>query len=1234
MSQGANARDEVTLASATGWGLVPLTPEYDPVEHGVYVQTLKTVIDTQKNVRNIALSGGYGVGKSSILEGLAKVSGYSERVLALSLPTLAPVKVDNTESSLGEDSETKTNRIQREIVKQLLYREDPSKMPASRFKRIESLSWWRLAGVSAVSAVVVTIVFIVTGWMKELEKAVSPVVNLGNWFPVSFFIVAALVVALVYSMSFGRVHIKELSVSDAAVTLGDGATSYFDQYLDEIIYFFQKNKTSNIIVFEDIDRFDDARIFESLRELNTLVNSSPKLRARSEPVRFIYATRDSIFDHSALRRQNRDLDAPIENVKDPAQVEVVRANRTKFFDLVIPVVPFISHQSAGDLALEALEDVERTDQQTLGFDELLDIAVRTLPEMRLLKNIRNEFVVFRDRIFSGEGEKLRLNDPQLFAMMIYKSTHLADFEAIRYQESQLDALYGKHRELVRESTQSTQDDLRRLRADLHSVRPGLDKSAQAGDALLSHVKLSAKEAQHRWSHPQFELGGSRYSEEDLKTSGFWSAVVAAGDDLTLTCYSGPRNSDRLSLDKTSVERAIGTSVDRALWDQEQRNQLHSEIENREKDLEFLRSADMADLMKREDFKVMHEGTPQPLAKIAEDLLNTKGLAYNLVKAGFIDSNFTLYTSVFHGRTFGPEATNFTIHNIKRNVMDEYFKLAPDDVAVLIKDKPEDALGEPVYYNVDILDYLLKNAPAKANVMIRSLGRYQDEQLRMLQAYLDVGANPELLVERLTEASEGTTSYLAEEAKLDQSERLKLMSVALANFADEMHYDVIDDYMADHYAELPVMTSGLTTPPQARRIVSWLEQGGFVVPELRPLGINLRREIIRCGCFDVTAENLGLISGDPQDLALDTVKAAEPYAFHHAVSNLDEYLAAVEDLSFTVQRPGEFVSTLSEVNQEAAPGQVRRVIANASPDCVVEALSEAPEDLWIPLALENRVRPTFANVELLIVHTDAANGYVPLSRLLENAQAIADVENVEEVEKEGVAFKLIEIPDELLSARKRASLIGSLNLEDPIADIPPETESEIYGPLVGARQLEDSGEMYSQLEDLEWSAREGYVARARSFPNYMTPSLVRGDLPLLFTSTAISDAVKERVFDDVEGYLAAASDKGLSELADYARNHDFEMPLSAVARLASTFGSADVVLPLLAPHLEEAAVGDLLPILRSLGGSYEKLMVVGRASHKLPDDPSVEALLEKLKSLRFVSSYSRKAGAIRVHMKEK
>ena len=62
------------------------------------------------------------------------------------------------------------------------------------------------------------------------------------------------------------------------------------------MYLFE-NAGADVIVFEDMDRFNASRIFERLREVNTLVNVQRK-KTRGEkyaPLRFFYLLRDDIF---------------------------------------------------------------------------------------------------------------------------------------------------------------------------------------------------------------------------------------------------------------------------------------------------------------------------------------------------------------------------------------------------------------------------------------------------------------------------------------------------------------------------------------------------------------------------------------------------------------------------------------------------------------------------------------------------------------------------------------------------------------------------------------------------------------------------------------------------------------------------------------------------------------------------------------------------------------------------
>jgi hypothetical protein len=121
-----------------------------------------------------------------------------------------------------------------------------------------------------------------------------------------------------------RLEVSQVSAAGASVTLTKKNDSYFDQYLDEIVYFFESRPAIDVVVFEDLDRFNQAGIFEALRELNTLLNSSRQITVRApwrrgmRTIRFVYALRDSIFEQ--LGHDTKQLD------DDAAQAEAVRAN--------------------------------------------------------------------------------------------------------------------------------------------------------------------------------------------------------------------------------------------------------------------------------------------------------------------------------------------------------------------------------------------------------------------------------------------------------------------------------------------------------------------------------------------------------------------------------------------------------------------------------------------------------------------------------------------------------------------------------------------------------------------------------------------------------------------------------------------------------------------------------------------------------------------------------------------
>ena len=185
---------------------------------------------------------------------------------------------------------------------------------------------------------------------------------------------------------------RKLNVNGTEIEIFENSEeSYFDKYLNEVLYLFEQ-VDADVIVFEDIDRYDDVKIFERLREVNTLINLQPKRKGKT-PLRFFYLLRDDIF---------------------------VSKDRTKFFDFIIPIVPVVDGSNAYNQFKDHLTENHIFDKFDPKFLQGVSLYV---DEMRLLKNICNEFLVYFNRMTAS----VNLNYNKMFAMVVYKNLFPRDF---------------------------------------------------------------------------------------------------------------------------------------------------------------------------------------------------------------------------------------------------------------------------------------------------------------------------------------------------------------------------------------------------------------------------------------------------------------------------------------------------------------------------------------------------------------------------------------------------------------------------------------------------------------------------------------------------------------------------------------------------------------------------------------------------------------------------------------
>lgn len=222
-----------------------------------YLNYLKLAIDSNQ-INNIALTGSYGSGKSTILRTFQHLHPEYE-YLNISLASFK----DNKQKKNKDDSDFE-RKLEVSILQQMFYHVEPSQIPDSRFKRIVNLTSKKLFLLSAfVILWSVSVLYLFKfNYIQKLNPAQWNSNHAIDWIAVIvsviFFLGISLFIKDLYRL-FRNSKINKLSIK-GELELEANDKSVFNQHLEEILYFFERTKF-NVVVIEDVDRFESTDIF-------------------------------------------------------------------------------------------------------------------------------------------------------------------------------------------------------------------------------------------------------------------------------------------------------------------------------------------------------------------------------------------------------------------------------------------------------------------------------------------------------------------------------------------------------------------------------------------------------------------------------------------------------------------------------------------------------------------------------------------------------------------------------------------------------------------------------------------------------------------------------------------------------------------------------------------------------------------------------------------------------------
>lgn len=651
-----------------------------------YLTSLNQSISTP-GINNIAIAGSYGSGKSTILKTFQNLN-RQYKYLNISLASFK----DNKDA---EDSLER--KLEISILQQMFYHVTPSTIPDSRFKRIINITKKRLIVLTSVliAWLLSTIILFKFGYIAKIDPHKWHIKEPLDWITfiasIIFFIGISLFIKSVYRL-LSNSKINKLDIK-GELELGEAVDkSVFNQHLEEILYFFERTEF-NVVIIEDVDRFNSTDIFTKLREINTLINNSNLIHRQ---VKFIYAIKDEMFTD--------------------------KNERVKFFEHIIPVIPFINPSNAHEQLSQLIKQANLQDILSQDFTSDVVTFIDDI-DMRLLTNIFQEYQIYKNILNPA------LNQDKLFAILVYKNMYPDDFGELSKRKGKLYRFLTKKKKYIDSVVKDLNLQIQIINNQILEIEQEVDRPIKELRTIYINKILEKIDRFHCF-----------YNGADIP-------INTATEDSFFMLLQQDSNIRYKRYEMYNYQIITSEADSRIKFSTiEKEVSPKSTYQQREKSLINIANNKVNSLkldrinLKRRITEIESMSIQEIFEEISIDSyieeFNDSSLMKSLLINGYIDEHYDDYISLFHGISLTNEDFLFE-RNAKSGTI-QSFDYALTHIDTLIKKLPEKYFKKVTTLNFSILEYLLENANRfkdKLENTIHLLAENNEQQIKFVIGFL-------------------------------------------------------------------------------------------------------------------------------------------------------------------------------------------------------------------------------------------------------------------------------------------------------------------------------------------------------------------------------------------------------------------------------------------------------------------------------------------------------------------
>ena len=791
----------------------------DDIENGdEYLKALHWAIKKEK-VKNIALAGPYGAGKSSIIDTyLKKHRIIRSKSLRVSMATFVENKTD--ENGNPKKISLEQDEIELGILKQLFYKVNYKKIPQSRYRKLHKINWkcvWGYLILIFLTFGVIEFIFFPDTFQMIIAKIEEAGGKFGLKGMVSNSIFFALcvgglaIIARTYRLVLFRFKVSEVKLPAETIVKNSEAAgeTIFNKNMDEIVYFFEETKY-RVVFFEDLDRLENPSIFIHLRELNTLLNNYDGIKGH---IVFVYAIRDDIFTDT---------------------------DRTKFFEFIIPVIPIINSTNSGEIFLQKLEESKKKGiLHEISQEFILDVSPY-IEDMRILQNIYNEFVIYKETICIDQD--LKLSDETMMALIIFKNLYPQEFAELQMERGVVKQAFEDKQRYISEQCMQWKNKIDKFTLELEKYHD---------DCLerVKELKIAMLSAMVDWQGISYSIKkgywGDEYFASEIMKDSFELAKLEHLEDVKIKYYTWSHSQLEKSVDNfQEVFKQYQERIKNFQFVQKKGiSSIKSEIEDLKKNIHKLSSWSLKKLI--EEFGVYNV--------LSEKVSKNKLLVF-MIRRGYIDEKYANYINYFKGASITKEDMNYIL--AVKNMKKLPYNYNLTKVGMVIQRLQPYEFEQKSIFNFILLEYLLSEEEdiEKRTVLMGQLSDETVESWKFIDEFINQTQYKERFIQILAMRWKNMWNYIVQDITITYERKIFYLRLLVDNVDSKRLFELNDEHNISSFIETNADILQHLSSIQDQKVISLIKTLGisFTNVAIENVSEKVLRYVFENQCYELNS----------------------------------------------------------------------------------------------------------------------------------------------------------------------------------------------------------------------------------------------------------------------------------------------------------------------------------------------------------------------------------------------